>query len=132
MPDLEEIQLRNEERYADIYGLSSLLMSGFLLVPAPVLIFMTSYLWVNFPRAVPAPFAKELFFVAIGSMVAVVLVCLLSFLFGVKAWRAASYTSQPAGLAVAGTIMSVVAVGIWIFVAIDLLMILGTYAYPGR
>jgi hypothetical protein len=132
MPDLEEIRLRNEERYADVWGLSSLLMSGFLVIPAPILIFMTSYLWVNFPRAVPAPFARELFYVAVVSMVAVVLVSFLALVVGLKAWRAAAYTGQPAGFAVAGTLMSVVATGIWIFVAVDLLMILGTYAYPSR
>src|SRR5690349_24611652 len=74
MPDLEELQLRNEERYADIWGLSSLLMSGFLVIPAPILIFMTSYLWTNFPRAVPPQFARLLFYFAVGAMVAVVLV----------------------------------------------------------
>lgn len=130
MPDLEELQLRNEERYADIWGLTSLLMSGFLAVPTPVFIFMTSYLFVNFPRAVPPPFAKLLFYVSVGGMVAIVLVNLLSLSFGLKAWRAASYTGQPAGLAVGGTLMSLVSLGTWIFVAIDLLMILGTYAYP--
>lgn len=128
MPELEDLHLRNEERYADVWGLSSLILGGFLALGAPVVLIFNVMIWLTIPRAIPPQFTQLLFYVGIFAMVVVVLMCLISLSFGMKAWRAASYTGQPTGFAVAGTLASLVALGAWIFVGIDLIMILGTYA----
>jgi hypothetical protein len=128
MPDLEEMHLRNEERYADVWGLSSLIMGSFLALGAPVVLIFNVILWLAIPRAIPPQFTRLLFYIGIFAMVFVLVLCLLSLSFGVRALRSARYTGQPAGFGVAGILASVTALGAWLFVGIDLIMILGTYA----
>jgi hypothetical protein len=114
-------------RHAGEWGLASLIMGGVLALMAPMTLVFNLILWLNFDRAIE-PSLRTL--ARQGGMAAVAgigLLCLLSVGFGIKGWRSAVATGQPAGLGVAGTLVSLMATLAWVIVGGDLLMILGTF-----
>jgi hypothetical protein len=125
MPDYDEMEPSGENRHAFEWGLASLLMGCFLALGAPVTLIFNVMILVAGQRAIPPQFAGLLFWIGILATVILVVSCLLAFSFGVKAARSASATGHPAGLATAGILASLLALGLWIFVGIDLIMILG-------
>jgi hypothetical protein len=128
MREYEDVELRSEERYADVWGLTSLLIGGLLALGSPIMLIFNILLIVHSARVVPAQNARFLYYCGFVAMGVLWLSCLVSLFFGIKAWRAAAATGQPAGLAVGGTLASLFALGAWLFVGIDLIVILGFYA----
>src|SRR5262245_20406691 len=128
MPDDDEVELRSQERYADVWGLTALLMGGMLGLGAPIVLIFNVLVIMGGQQVINPQHARLLFAIGIGAMSILWLSCLVSLCFGIKAWRAASATGQPAGLAVGGTLASLFALGAWLFVGIDLIVILGFFA----
>jgi hypothetical protein len=128
MIDHDDLEGPSASRYAYEWGLASTLLAGFLALGAPITLIFNVEIWLAYPRAIPVQFLQLLFYIGIVAMVFVVLACLIALFFGVRACRAASATGQPAALGVTGILGSLIALGAWLFVGIDLVMILGTYA----
>jgi hypothetical protein len=124
----EDLDESSESRYAAEWGLAALLMGGVLAIIAPVTLIFNLMFWLQ-GRRVIAPqdmaLAHKAGIVGVGF---IAVLCLASLAFGIKAWRAASATFQPAGLAVAGTLVSLLALVLWIITGADLIMILTTFA----
>ena len=124
----EDIEESSESRYAAEWGLASLLMGGVLAIIAPVMLVFNLIFWLQGPRVLAPQDMWLAHKAAIVGVAFLALLCLASVGFGIKAWRAASATFQPAGLAVAGTLVSLLALGLWIITGADLIMILTTFA----
>jgi len=128
MPNFrEDVDESSESRYAAEWGLVALLMRGVLTIIAPVTLIFNLIFWLQGPRVIAPQDMWLAHKAAIAGVGFVALLCLLSLWFGIKAWRAASATLQPAGLAVAGTLVSLLALSMWVIVGGDLIMILTAF-----
>lgn len=123
----EEFDESSESRHAAEWGLASLLLGGVLTIIAPITLIFNLIFWLQGPRII-APqdmgLAHKAGIVGVGF---VVVLCLVSLSFGIKAWRSASAAFQPAGLAVAGTLVSLLALVLWIITGADLILILTAF-----
>ena len=129
MPDYREPEDTFASRHAAEWGLASLLMGGVLAIIAPVTLVFNLNFWVRGPRVL-APGDMELaFLAAVVGVTFVLLLCLTSLAFSIKAWRSASANYQPAGLPVAGTLISLLSLGMWVIVGGDLIFILYSFTH---
>ena len=124
----EDLDDSSESRYAAEWGLASLLMGGVLAIIAPVMLIFNLMFWLQGPRVIAPQDMRLAHKAGIVGVGIIAVLCLTSLSFGIKAWRAALATFQPAGLAVAGTLVSLLALILWIITGADLIMILTTFA----
>ena len=128
MPDLrEDLEDSAVTRHAAEWGLASLLMGGILAILAPIVLIFNLIFWLNGPRVIAPPDMHLAYKAVIAGLALIALLCLLSLIFGIKAWRSARINYQPAGLGVAGTLISLLALLLWVIVGGDLIMIFETF-----
>jgi len=131
MPDLrEDLEDSAVTRHAAEWGLASLLMGGILTILAPIVLIFNLVFWLNGPRVIAPPDMHLAYKGVIAALALIALLCLLSLIFGIKAWRSARMNYQPAGLGVAGTLISLLALLLWVIVGADLIMIFETFMRP--
>jgi uncharacterized membrane protein len=133
MPDLrEDLEDSAVTRHAAEWGLASLLMGGILSILALITLLLNLTFWLGSRHGpVLAPADMHLAYKGvIAALALIALLCLLSLIFGIKAWRSARTNYQPAGLGVAGTLISVLALLLWVIVGADLIMIFETFTRP--
>ncbi len=131
MPDLrEDLEDSAVSRHAAEWGLASLLMGGFLSVLALITLIFNLIFWLAGARVIALQDMRLAYTGAIAGLTLIVLLCLLSLFFGIKAWRSARMNYQPAGLAVAGTLLSVLALLLWMITGTDLIYIFETFTRP--
>jgi hypothetical protein len=114
---------RNEDRHAAEWGLASVMTAGVLALMATTTLLFNVWYW-NAQRRLSA---RELHWAQIGASVGLGVVgvaCLLALLFGIVSLASAGYRRQPKALGVAGIVLSLLALLIWIIVGIDLLAVL--------
>ncbi len=131
MPDLrEDLEDSAVTRHAAEWGLASLLMGGILTILAPIVLIFNLIFWLHGSQVIAPPQMRLAYKGVIAALALIVLLCLLSLIFGIKAWRSARTNYQPAGLGVAGTLISLLALLLWIIVGTDLIFIFETFTRP--
>jgi hypothetical protein len=115
---------RATDRAAAEWGLAALITGGVLMLAAAVTIVtgLQMELLTSQFRPGDVRLAETLSFVGSASAG---LLCLASVGFGVRALYLAAARKQPAGLALAGTLMSLAALVCWVVAAVALAQILG-------
>ena len=106
------------------WGLASLLMGGFLALMAPIMLISNIQL---FQGAASLLGPTELWLAnaaAIVGTIGVLALCITSIVFGVRGMRRAQWFDMPMGIPLAGVLISIAAVFIWVIVGVDLIMIL--------
>lgn len=107
------------------WGLASLLISGLLLLAAPVTLIFNILLW----QAGPFGIALGPAFVGAGLSLLVILgLTACGIAFGLKGRRMAADDRRPSPLTTAGVLTGVAALLLWLVVGIDLIAILCSFA----
>jgi len=106
------------------WGLASLLMGGFLMLGALITLVVNLLFWSVGPRGIPMHLA---FLGCVIGLAAVVGLNIVSLLFGIRGWQQAQLEQRPAGLPIAGTLTSSVALIGWVGVGLDLLAIIHSF-----
>ena len=117
-------------RHAGEWGLASLLTGGFLLLFAPIIVIFNLFFWNTGEHVVATAAGWAMKLVVVGAVIAALLVlalCAASLAIGVRALQSAVRRRQPAGLAVAGTMLSAAALILWTLTAIGGLMVILTF-----
>ena len=111
-------------RHAAEWGLASLIMGSVVVIIAPVTLLLNIWLWVFRRDVIPPEHLRLAYNGLLGGIILVFVLALLGIVFGIRGLVLAAVRYQPAGLAAAGIIVSTIALFLWIFVSIDLIMIM--------
>jgi hypothetical protein len=117
-------------RHAAEWGLASLLMGGFILIITSVVLVFALQFWVTGGSGVEraADWAAKL--TIVGAVIAALILIGLSaasLAIGIRALQSAAQRRQPAGLALAGTLVSAVALVLFTLMAIGTIMVILTF-----
>ncbi len=117
-------------RHAAEWGLASLLTGGAMLLLTSVVMVFALIFWINGREIVgtAADWANKL--TLVGAVIAALVLIALtgaSLAVGIRALQSASQRRQPAGLALAGTMVSAVALLLFTLMAIGTLMVILTF-----
>ncbi len=100
------------------WGLAALLVGGPLMVGAPIQLQLNRSLWTLGPQGMKLPIA---FAGTLGCFVLIMALGGTGILCGVRGWMLAPSERQPIALSLAGTILSGVALVIWLGIFVDLM-----------
>jgi hypothetical protein len=114
-------------RHAVEWGLAALLGGGFLMVTAAVVLLFNLTFWNAGSNVISTADMRLAFAGGVIGVLALLGLCMASLTIGARAIQSALTRRQPAGLAVAGTMISAGALVLWIITGADLLMILFTF-----
>jgi hypothetical protein len=114
-------------RLAAEWGLASLMMSAVLFLAAPITLVFNFLFYQAGPEYLSTSDIRLAFPAGILAVLVMWAVCVVSALFGVKGIVAAFGQRQPAGLPLAGVVLSGAALVLWLIVGIDLAAILWTF-----
>jgi hypothetical protein len=123
IPDRSQDIVRRDG-LASSWGLSSLLLGGVLLITAAITLACNILLWLAGPRGL------DLSLIYVGGIVCLigaVCIALCSVGFGIRGLARAVAHGESPSFALAGTLVSLLAVLAWIVVGVDLIMILETF-----
>jgi hypothetical protein len=125
--ELAETAAGPMSRHAAEWGLAALLGGGFLMVTAAVVLLFNLTFWNAGSNVVSTADMRLAFAGGVIGVLALLGLCMASLTIGARALQSAMTRRQPAGLALAGTMISAGALVLWIITGADLLMILLTF-----
>ena len=111
-------------RHAAEWGLAALLTGGVLTIIAPVVLVFNLIFWNSGGSNLST---SDLRLALVGGVIGVLTViglCMVSLTMGARAIQSALTRRQPAGLALAGSLVSATALILWIITGTDMMMIL--------
>jgi hypothetical protein len=111
-------------RHAAEWGLAALLTGGVLTIIAPVMLLFNLLLWNGQGSNLSTSDLRLALVGGVIGVLSVVGLCIVSLTIGGRAIQSALTRRQPAGLALAGSLVSAVALILWIITGADLMMIL--------
>ncbi len=117
-------------RHAAEWGLASLLTGGFLLLVTAVIVVFNLEFWNTGDHVVSIAASWAMKLVVVGAVIAALVLIAVgaaSLAIGIRALQSAARRRQPAGLAVAGTMVSAAALLLWTLTAIGGLMVILTF-----
>ena len=111
-------------RHAAEWGLAALLTGGVLTIIAPVVLLFNLLLWNGQASNLSTGDLRLALVGGVIGVLSVVGLCMVSLTIGGRAIQSALTRRQPAGLALAGSLVSAVALILWLITGTDLMMIL--------
>jgi hypothetical protein len=111
-------------RHAAEWGLAALLTGGVLTIIAPVVLVFNVTLWNAQGGNLSTADVRLGLVGGVVGVLSVVGLCMVSLTMGARAIQSALTRRQPAGLALAGALVSALALVLWLITGTDLLMIL--------
>jgi hypothetical protein len=111
-------------RHAAEWGLAALLTGGVLTIIAPVVLLFNLLLWNGQASNLSTSDLRLALVGGVIGVLSVVGLCMVSMTIGARAIQSALTRRQPAGLALAGSLVSAVALILWLITGTDLMMIL--------
>jgi hypothetical protein len=106
------------------WGLASAVMGGVFMLMAPIQLIANMLLFQWIGRSLGETDVKIALVVAMVGVPGIVCACLASLLFGVRGLRRARWYDQPAGIPIAGILLSSGALFLWVLVGVDIFAIL--------
>jgi hypothetical protein len=106
------------------WGLASAIMGGVFMLMASIQLIANMLLFQWIGRSLGTSDVRIALAVAVVGVPGIVCACLVSLLFGVRGLRRARRYDQPAGIAIAGILLSSAALFLWILLGVDIFAIL--------
>jgi len=128
-PPAEAPAADSMSRHAAEWGLASLLGGAALMICAAVILVFNVILWNAGPGVLARADSHLALAAALVGVPGLLGLCAASLYIGARAIQSATTRRQPAGLALAGVLISGGALMLWIITGADLLMILFTFAH---
>ena len=129
-PPPRQAEARESSRFGFEWGLASTLIGATFLIMGPVAFLFCLSFWVNGKNDDHGLSLRDLQLIEIGSIVCVIgaeALCVVSVFFGIRGLAHARRERRPVALPLSGILLSAVAMGVWLIVAIDLLMMVATF-----